>query len=167
MSGENIFICRELIVMIGITASGKSFHINKFYIKDHQYISENHIIEGMRRENLPIDENVKNMIMATITRAHMIRGLPIVIDEPNLEIESLFIWKKLAVEHKYSIKGIIVDTPVEICAERLQSILKTKSEKSIYENLILEDEKLQEIKHILSMKHQNILDKIENVTYGG
>ena len=168
MKEENVFMCRELIVMIGITASGKSFHINKSYIKDHQYISENHIIEGMRGENIPIDENIKNMIIAITARSHMIRGLPIVVDEPNLEIESLFIWRKLAVEHKYSIKGIIIDTPIEICADRLQSLLKTKSdEKTIYETLDLEDEKLQELKIILLMKHQNILDEVEIITHGG
>ena len=160
MSEKNVFMCRELIVMIGITASGKSFHINRCYIKNHQHVSEKHIIEGMRKEGIPFDEDTKNMIMAITVRSHMIRGLPIIIDEPNLEIESLFIWKKLAVEHNYSIKGVIVDTPVKICIERLQSIFKGKLKKELIENLYLENEKLKELKQILYMKHQKILDKV-------
>jgi predicted kinase len=167
MSEDYAFMCRELIVMIGITASGKSFHINRCYIKNHQHVSEKYIIEGMRKEGISFDEDTKNMIMAITVRSHMIRGLPIVIDEPNLELESLFIWKKLAVEHNYNIKGVIVDTPIKICVERLLSIWKDKLEKNWIENLKLENAKLKELKQVLSMKHQKILDKIVRVTYGG
>jgi predicted kinase len=167
MKEENVFMCRELIVMIGITASGKSFHINRCYIKDHQHVSEKYIIEGMIKEGIPFDEDTKNMIMAITVRSHMIRGLPIVIDEPNLELESLFIWKKLAVDYNYNITGIVVDTPVKICIERLRSILKGEVSKKWVENIKLEDEKFQELKQVLSMKHQKILDKIVYVTYGG
>ena len=167
MKEENVFMRRELIVMIGITASGKSFHINRCYIKDHQHVSEKYIIEGMKKEGISFDEDTKNMIMAITVRAHMIRGLPIVIDEPNLELESLFIWKKLAVEHNYNIKGIIVDTPLTVCAERLLTIWKGKLGKDWLENLKLENAKFKELKQVFSMKHQKILDKIVRITYGG
>ena len=167
MSEEKLFIRRELIVMIGIMASGKSFHINRCYIKNHQHVSEKHIIQGMIKEGIPFDEDTKNMIMAITVRSHMIRGLPIVIDEPNLDLESLFIWKKIAVEHKYYIKGVVVDTPVKVCIERLNSILKGKVRKQLIDNINLENEKLQELKQVLSMKHQRILDKIVRIKYGG
>lgn len=167
MQEENVFMCQELVVMIGITASGKSFHINRHYIKNHQHVSEKYIMEGMRKEGVPFDEDTKNMIMAITVRSHMIRGLPIVIDEPNLELESLFIWKKLAVDHNYTIKGVIVDTPIKICVERLISIWKDKLGKNWLENVKLENAKFQELKQVLSMKHQKILDKIVQVTYGG
>ena len=101
MSIEKQYEHRELIIMIGMTASGKSYYVNENYIRNHQIVSENHIVEAMKLENIELAEDLKNMITAVTTRALMIKGLPIVVDEPNLTLQSLFIWSKFAFHHNY------------------------------------------------------------------
>jgi predicted kinase len=146
MDDENIFTKRELIVLIGITASGKSYYIDKFLIKDYQYVSDKYISFAIKKEDVLYTEETKNMLMAIYARAHMVRGLPIVVDEPNLELESLFIWKEISFKHNYKIKGIIIDTPIIVCIERWESILKRKLNKIEKQQIELEDKKFQELK---------------------
>lgn len=167
MQNEQRYERRELVIMVGITASGKSFHVNKHYIKDHQIISENHIIEALKLESIGIDEELKDIIMAVSTRALMIRGLPIVIDEPNLLVESLFIWKRLAHYHQYKTKVVLIDTPYDICLTRLNNLFPGQVDKGIEKNLEKQFQQLQELKSVLSMEHQQIVDEVEYISYDG
>ncbi|MFW9872199.1 MAG: AAA family ATPase [Candidatus Thorarchaeota archaeon] len=166
MSKSEIYSKKELILMIGPTMSGKSYYINNHLIRNYQIISEGHIASAMQYENVPKDEDFKYAIMSVIARAHMLRGLPIVVDESNLTIESLFIWKRYAFEYKYKIKGIVLDTPLKICLERLESSLKHENlVEGIIKNLKSEYERFKEIKLILNMKYQNVIDDFEVVSY--
>lgn len=167
MENEQRYERRELVIMVGITASGKSFHVNKHYIKDHQVISENHIIEALKLESLGVDEELKDIIMAVSTRALMIRGLPIVVDEPNLLVESLFIWKRLAHYHQYKIKVVLIDTPYDVCLSRLHDLFPGQVDQSVEKNLEKQQQQIQELKSVLSMEHQQIVDEIEYISYDG
>lgn len=157
---------RELIIMIGIAASGKSYYVDKNFSKTHQVISESHIVEAMKLEGMEFDEDFKNAVMAVSTRALMIKGLPIVIDEPNLLIESLFVWKNLAYQHKYIVRAIVVDTPVEICLDRLKGILGNINEE-LKQVLYKQDDQLQEVLMIFNMEHQKIVDEVSFIHYDG
>lgn len=157
----------ELIVMIGMTSSGKTYHVDKFYLKSHQIISSRHIKEAIKTTKLPNDQNLVYMTMEIITRSHMIKRLPIVIDENNLTIESLFFWKKICSEFDYILKGIILDTPLEICVKRLASLTEEELTEEIHEKLKKENERVEELKILLNMKHQKILDRTTYITYDG
>jgi predicted kinase len=160
-------LSRELIVMIGMTASGKTYHVDKFYLASHQIVSSRHIKEAIKTTKLPFDQNLVYMAMELITRSNMIKGLPIVIDENNLTIESLFFWKKMCNEFDYMLKGVILDTPLEICVKRLTSLMKDDLTEEMHEKLKKENEIIEELKVLLNMKHQKILDRATYITYDG
>lgn len=156
----------ELIIMIGIAASGKSYYVDKYYSKTHQVISETHIVEAMKLEGIELSEDFKHAIMAVSTRALMLKKLPIVIDEPNLLAESLFMWKNFAYQHNYKLKALVVDTPLDVCIDRLKNLLDNMS-KDIVELVNRQHEQLEELKTILNTKHQKIVDEISFITYDG
>jgi predicted kinase len=158
---------RELIVMIGMTASGKTYHIDKFYIPSHQIVSKNHLIEAIKTTKLVYTNQLLFAMMDVMARSFMIKGLSVVVDEPNLTVESLFFWKKLADEFGYTIKGVFVDTPLDVCISRLKEMIKDGLTEQMYEKLKRENEQIDELKILLSMKHQNILDRVTYITHGG
>ena len=167
MSKELMYENRSLIIMIGGIASGKSYYANKFYVKTHQLISEQHLDASLSIENDSSLAEKKYAIFTIIARALMLRGLPIVIDERNLDIESIYIWKKLAITFDYSIKGVIFDTPKEICLRRIKEMINDEIPERIYKTLNEEREKLDELLTILKMKHQKLLENFIIVPYGG
>jgi len=121
----------------------------------------------MSFEQVPQVEDMKYAIMAVMLRAHMIRGLPIVDDEANLTIESLLILKRFAVEYDYESKGVIIDTPIEVCVKRIEIMLDRELNEDSYKRIEEEHERFREIKQILETKDQNILDDVVIVSYGG
>jgi predicted kinase len=165
MQNENI--PRNLIVMIGMTAAGKTYHVDKFYLAGHQIVSSRHIREAIKTTKLPDDTNLIYMTMELIVRANMIKGLPIVVDENNLTIESLFFWKKLCSELNYILKGVVLDTPLEVCVKRFRGLLKEPMTEEMHEKLKKEYEQVEELKVLLNMKHQQVLDRVSYITYDG
>lgn len=166
MSEENTMRCEqpEMIIMIGITASGKSYYVDQYYSKSHQIISENHIVEAMKLEGIAIQHDFKHAVMAVMTRALMLRKLPIVIDEPNLLAESLFMWNSIAYKHKYKTKAIVIDTPLDICINRLEDLVKN-IDKNILKAVEKQHEQLKELQLLLNSKYQKIVDEIVFVDY--
>jgi predicted kinase len=145
--------------------SGKTHLTLHEYAKTHQVINLESIRDALKKELLPTTDEIVYGIVSTMTRSVMIMELPIVVDEKNLTAESLFIWKKLAVQYGYSIKGVVLDTNPVVCIKRNEIDKKYKCDNGPY---YWEKEMLDEIKTVLSMKHQNILDSFEVLTnYGG
>jgi predicted kinase len=162
---ENI---RELIVMIGMTASGKTYHIDKFYLNSYQIISRNHIKEAIKTTKITSNQKqLVYLVMDIIARSHLIKGLPVVIDEQNLTVESIFFWKKLVEEFGYEIKGVVLDTPLEVCISRVKEMVNGDLSEEAHETLKKEFEQVEELKILLGMKHQNILDRVTYITHGG
>ena len=106
--------------------------------------------------------------MDVIVRSHMIKGLPIVVDESNLTVESLFLWKSVTREFGYDIKGVFLDTPLDVCTARLKYLLKGEEiTEEMHEKLSKEYEQVNELKEILKMKHQSVVDHVTFITYDG
>ena len=163
---RNTEIPRELIVMIGMTCAGKTYHVDKFYLASHQIISSRHIKQALKNMGIANDE-LLYMNMDVVARANMLKGLPIIVDENNLTVESLFIWKKLCNEHKYQIKGVLIDTPLEVCVKRLSSLIEGELSEQDHQRLKEEYDQIEELKILLNMKYQNILGKVNTITYNG
>ena len=158
---------RALVLMIGTVASGKTYYLNdEKYVRKYQIVSEECVVAAMQQIGLDVGDSLYPII-TVMAKSNMIRGLPIVIDEKNLSLESIYSWKQLAHTHKYKVKGIIMDTPVETCLVRLKKVLKGKVEESLIQRLQDEREKVEEIIKINKMKHQTLFDEVVHVPYGG
>jgi len=158
---------RDLIVMIGMTLSGKTTHVDKNYLPGHQLFSLAHYQAALQRTKIQ-NPDVVFAAMEIGVRANMIKGLPIVIDERNLSLDSLFLWKTLTREHGYDFKGVFIDTPLDVCTARLKYLLKGEAiTEAMHEKLAKEYEEANELKEILKMKHQSIVDNVVFITYDG
>lgn len=158
---------RELIVMIGMTLSGKTYHVDLNYLPQYQLVSSKHIRRAVQTTKIQSPDFLY-ACMDVIVRAHMIKGLPIVVDESNLTIESLFMWKSVTREFGYDLKGVFIDTPLDVCTARLKYLLNgEKITEEMHEKLAKEFDQVNELKEILKMKHQSVVDHIVFVTYDG
>ena len=158
---------RDLIVMIGMSLSGKTTHVDNNYLPNHQLISVHHMTEGIKLTKMQ-DPNFVYASIEIIARAHMMKGLPIIVDEKNLTVDSLFVWKTLSREHGYNLKAVYIDTPLDVCTARLKHFLKGgKITEQMHENLAKEHEQVNELKDILKMKHQSVVDEVVFITYDG
>ena len=158
---------RDLIVMIGVGRSGKTHYVdNELLYGPQQLISSEHMKAAYNSMNMSTPDIIY-AAMDLIVRSHMIKGVPIIVDESNLTIESLFLWKSIAKEFNYAIKGIVMDTSFEICKSRLESDIDGPITKDLNENMETEYETYKELRIILKMNHQQILDKVTFITYNG
>lgn len=158
---------RDLIVMIGMSLSGKTYHVDLNYLPEYQLISRNHYQQALATTKMT-DPALIYVAMELAARAHMIKGLLIIVDEANLSIDSLYIWKAMTRELGYNFKGVFIDTPLDVCTARLKYLLKgEKITEEMHEKLSLEHEKVEELKTLLKMKHQKLVDNIVFVTYDG
>ncbi len=158
---------RDIIVMIGVDFSGKTQYVDSELINGpHQIISFDHIREAFKTTKMS-NPDIVYASMDLIARSHMIKGIPIIIDEANLTIESLFLWKTIAREFNYTLKGIVMNTTLEDCKARLEKAADGAISDSILDKLNAEYKVFEELKIILKMKHQQILDKVTFVTYNG
>lgn len=148
---------KNLVLMIGPTASGKTTYVDKHLYK-LQRISEYHIRRALSEESTIIPQDMRYLIMGIMCRSFMLNELSIVADEQNLDIESLMVWRKLASEYKYFLEGIIMDTPYEVCLKRAQEAAGKNQDFSMY--LKKQFEKFEELKTILNMKHHKIFDNL-------
>ncbi len=121
---------KELIIMIGLPGSGKSYHVNKFY-KKYQIVCQDDIRKALGVEfEIKIDPIV-NSIAKIMGRAYMERGLSIVIDETNTRYESIKFWKDLAHEYSYTITYIFMNTKIETCIKRRKKSIEKFSDSYI------------------------------------
>ena len=157
---------RDLIVMIGMSLSGKTYHVDNNY-QGYQLVSFKHYQAALQVSKLQNPEIIYPA-MELAVRANMIKGLPIVIDENNSNIDSLFIWKSISREHGYNTRGVFIDTPLDVCVARLKYMLEGKKiTEEMHEKLNNECEKIEELKQILKMKHQSVVDSVIFITYDG
>jgi len=153
--------------MIGITLSGKTTHVDNNYLPGYQLVSLNHMKNAITFTKIqPVD--VVYAAMEIIVRAHMIKGLPIVVDENNITVDSLFLWKTLTRDHGYNLKAVLMDTPLDVCTARVKYLLNGKKiTEQMHEKLSKEHEQVNELKKILKMKHQSVVDEVTIITYDG
>jgi len=160
-------IRKELVLMVGLPSSGKSHYVTSSLAGSYQVVSTKAILHGLRNEGLTIPDDKLNdlyPIVGGVVRSHMHNGYGVVVDERNLEIESIFIWKKMAFQYKYSVKAIIIDTPVDVCIERIMKQGATNKEAQV-ERMRKYSEQLDELRLMFSMKHQNILTDFRVISY--
>ena len=168
MSEDKNEMSRDLIVMIGMSLSGKTYHVDNNYLPGYQLVSFKHLNDALMASKMK-SPDIIYATMEMAARSHMIKGLPVVIDESNITVESLFMWKAITREHGYNLKGIYLDTPLDVCTARLRYLLP-KGEKiteAMHEKLGKEYEQTSEIKEILKMKHQSVVDDVIFITYDG
>jgi predicted kinase len=167
MNDINKSLSRELIVMIGMSFSGKSYYVDNNYLKTHQLISSKHIKQALKTTKMS-NPDLVYVTMDLISRSHMIKGLPIIVDESNTTVESLFLWKTITREFGYSLKGVLIDTPLSVCVSRVKDVLNGEEiSEEMHKKLVEEYEKVEELKSILKMKHQSVVDQVVFITYDG
>ena len=167
MQSKNKPLERELIVMIGMSLSGKTTYVDLNYLPNYQIVSATCIKEAIKTTRINTPDFIY-AAMDVITRSHLIKGLPVVVDEKNLSVESLFLWKSIAREFDFYLKGIMMDTPLHICTARLKKILNGKMiTEEQHKKLEKENDQIEELKQILKMKHNSIVDEIVFITYDG
>jgi predicted kinase len=153
---------KELIIMIGMSFSGKTYYVDMNLLPHYQLVSKIHVLKHLKtNKEDPMPDLLEAMQL--MVKSHMSKGLPIVIDQNNLSIRSIFLWSCIAGEFRYEIRGILIDTPFNICMNRLDYACGHKVSQSLIDRMIIEKEKLEELKIILNMKHQSIIKNIEYI----
>ena len=148
--------------MIGLPLAGKSTYVkNLIQRKPLQVIEGGSIVKALISEG--IDVNNDNMepvykVERVMAKAFMNRELPIIVDERNLVLESIFLWRQIAEEHGYKTFGMILDTPFGICLKRAQDQGRGDA---MHNHIKLCSEQLNELKTMLGFKYQNILTNYE------
>ena len=164
---ENKKVEKDFIVMIVMSLSGKTYHVDLNYLPGYQLLSSKHYKQAFQTTKIS-DPNIIYAAMELTARSHMIKGLPIIVDESNLDVDSLFLWKSIAREFGYNIKGVLIDTPLDVCTARLKYLLKGEAiSEEMHNKLTSEYEKVEELKILLKMKYQNILDNVSFINYDG
>ena len=152
--------------MIGVCCSGKTVFVKSNLLPSHQYISEKAMTKGMIKENLTSAENLPILYacMAIATRALMIQELPVVIDDRNLSVESLVVWKKIAKEHGYEVIGILMDTPLEECRKRMAKFVDYPDAT---QELFNQFEALEDMKPMLLSKYHkhDLFDNLKIINW--
>lgn len=150
---------KEMVLMIGLPFAGKSTYVQDFLKRapGYQVIEGSTIVQGFKEVNVNITNQTMDRVyyvQKIIARAHMERQLPIIVDERNLTLESIFIWRQIAENSDYRTTAVIIDTPLEICLKRAEDNGRTAD---FLEHIRTCAEQLNELKLMLGFKHQNIL----------
>jgi len=154
---------KEIIVMIGMSFSGKSYYVDLHYLPHYQLVSKIHVLKNLKTDKEDPYHDLLDA-MKLIVKSHMTKGLPIVIDQNNLTINTIFMWNCLANDFKYDIKAVLIDTPFSVCMDRIKYAFSgAPIPAKLVERMTIEKEKIEELKIILKMKHQSILKNIEYV----
>jgi predicted kinase len=145
---------KELVIVMSVSwMKKKKFILDNF--KKSQIIWPYSIKKAIDYSKIPNNKETLYLFIETMARSLLIANFErVVIDETSLDLESIFFWKKIAIEHDYKMIVIIYDVPIEDCFPRedLQS-------KQIIKNILESGEKAEQLKQILNMKNQKIVDK--------
>jgi predicted kinase len=149
---------KELILMIGLPLAGKTTYVKDLITRvPYQVVEGRCIMKSLRSQG--VDATNQNMdpvyeVERIMAKAFMFREFPVIIDDRNLLVESIFLWRQVAETHGYKTVGIILDTPIEICLKR--SEVGSRGD-AMYGHIKQCSEQLDELKTVLGLKHQSIL----------
>jgi predicted kinase len=144
---------KEIVIVMGLPWLGKIKYILE-KSPNYQLICPKTVEKAMNF--MKLDISGKYLISEVMTRTLMLYELPIAVIETELEMEAIFIWKKIAVEHEYKIKVLLVDLKLEECFTR-----SDKRDKESLKYLSEKSKKFEQLKNILNMEHQSIVDDVE------
>lgn len=108
-----------LYIMLGLPGAGKSTYVTRTLVPrgvqvicaDDLRLAHGHKYYG------PLENQIHGLLY-TMARAHMIRGLDVVVDECTVRAAYVQRWLRLADDMQYDVKVIYIDTPIAICKER-------------------------------------------------
>ncbi len=148
--------------MIGLPFAGKSTYVKNLISRiPLQVIEGASIVKALRGEGFDITNQSMDpvyMVERVMAKTFMNRDLPIIVDERNLLLESIFLWRQLAEANGYKTVGRILDTPLHICLERSK---EKNSNEDMFKHIGICSEQLDELKTVLGFKHQNVLYNYE------
>lgn len=108
-----------LYVMLGLPGAGKSTYVDTRLVPhgvqvicpDDLRAAHGHRFYG------PLEQQIHGMAY-TFARAHMLRGLDVVVDECTVRASYVKRWKRLAEDMGYVLKVIHLTTDHSVCTER-------------------------------------------------
>lgn len=108
-----------MYIMLGLPGSGKSTYVNTRFVPsgvqvlcaDDLRMAHGHRFYG------PLEQQIHGMLY-TLARAHMLRGLDVVVDECTVRASYVQRWSRLADDMGYAFRVVHLKTPREICVER-------------------------------------------------
>lgn len=148
---------KVLVIVVGLPWSKKLEYVNEKF-SNYQIISSFCMRKSMEFTRINKTDESLYLITEVMARSLMILKRPIVVVEESMELESIFIWKKMAVEHGYVTRVIVLDTPLEECFAKAE-----KRDKVSLQHIAEESKKLEQLKQILNMEHQKIVDELKIV----
>lgn len=150
---------RTLTLMIGVCYSGKTKYVVDNYLGKASIISRETALQALAREGMQ-SRNIDVFMMA-MARSAMLLGGPIIIDESNITLESIFIWRSLAFEYDYVVKGILLVPNEKNCRENIFKLFSGDEETQRKTIEVLEEEMLMldNLVKIFNMENQTPIIK--------
>ena len=119
---------KTIILMIGISGSGKSTYIDD-NLFNCQLLSADDIKDAIGGEFYTTwayfnskkryrEVSAISAVMKTNCEALMKRGRPIVVDDLNIDKPKIVEWAELAKKYNYQIEAVILKTPLFTCISR-------------------------------------------------
>lgn len=108
-----------MFIMLGLPGAGKSTYVNTKLIPDGVQVlcaDDLRMAHGHKFYG-PLEQQIHGMLY-TLARAHMLRGLSVVVDESTVRASYVQRWARLAEDMGYAIKVIHLKTPKQTCVER-------------------------------------------------
>ena len=107
-----------LYVMLGLPGAGKSTYVDTRLVPQGvQVICDDLRAAHGHRFYGPLEQQIHGMAY-TFARAHMLRGLDVVVDECTVRTSYVKRWKRLAEDMGYALKVIHLTTDHTVCTER-------------------------------------------------
>ncbi|MCK5020681.1 MAG: ATP-binding protein [Candidatus Peribacteraceae bacterium] len=115
----------KIIFMIGLPGSGKTTYVNKYLNQGFQIICPDDVRASLGSPHNPRHEPVVMQVCDVMARAHLERGVNVIVDATNLS------WKLLAKyvntskhEYNYETMAVVLNVSEKVCRERRADRLK-------------------------------------------